>query len=158
MKDFQLLARVVFKSLGSLSKDDVHNRYNVIWKRNFVSAIISQLFQVIKLAKCVLSILELNWNEHFREKKTKLKICRHVLTPSTQRQNRSLHVVERTRTTIKCTKMKDAWANSANYCVSWLNMHNRDVKASDRRYGGRVDSIPISNLQFMTFRFTACIS
>lgn len=35
-----------------------------------VSAIISQLFQVIIPAKCVSSILELNWNQRFPDKKT----------------------------------------------------------------------------------------
>ena len=43
-----------------------------------ISAIISQLFKVITLAKCVLTILELNWNQHFRGKKTKLNICHHA--------------------------------------------------------------------------------
>ena len=49
-----------------------------------VSAIVSQLL----LAKCVLSILELNWNQRFRAKKIKLKII--VLTSSTQLQNREV--------------------------------------------------------------------
>ena len=37
-------------------------------------------------------------------KKTKLNICHHMLTSSTQLQNWSFHVVERTRTSTKCEK------------------------------------------------------
>ena len=46
-------------------------------------------------------------------KKTKLNICHHMLTSSTQLQNRSFHVVERTRTSSKCQKMKTARAKRA---------------------------------------------
>ena len=52
------------------------------------SPIISQLFKVITLANCVLTILELNWNQLFRGKRTKLNNCHHMLTSSTQLQNR----------------------------------------------------------------------
>ena len=71
-----------------------------------VSAIIFQLFKLIMLEKCVLTIQELNWNQRLRHKKTKLIICHHMLTSSTHLQNRSFHVVERTRTSSKCQKMK----------------------------------------------------
>ena len=68
-----------------------------------VSAIISQLFRIITLAKYVLTVLELNWNQRFRwYKRTKLNICHHMLTSSTQPQNKSFYVVERTRTSAKC--------------------------------------------------------
>ena len=46
-------------------------------------------------------------------KKTKLNICHHMLTSSTQLQNRSFHVVERTRTSSKCQKLKNARAKRA---------------------------------------------
>ena len=50
----------------------------------------------------------------------KLKICHHMLTSSTQLQNRPFHVVERTRTSSKCQKMKNARAKRAKilffYC------------------------------------------
>ena len=39
-------------------------------------------------------ILEFNWNQHLGHKRTKLNICHHMLTSSTQLQNRSFHVVE----------------------------------------------------------------
>ena len=44
------------------------------------------------LVKCVLIILELNWNQRFRDEATKLNICHHMRRSSTQ--NRSFHVVE----------------------------------------------------------------
>ena len=74
--------------------------------------IISQLFKVITLAKCVLTILELKWNHRFSGKKTKLNICHHMLTSFTQLQNRSFHV-EKTRTSVKRAKMKRARAKRA---------------------------------------------
>ena len=39
-----------------------------------------------------------------------MNICHHILTSSTQLQNRSFHVVERTRTSSKCQKMRNARA------------------------------------------------
>ena len=75
-----------------------------MWLR--VSAIIFQLFKVIMVEKCILTILGLNWNQSLRHKKTKLNICHHMLTSSTQLQNSSFHVVERTRTSTKCQKLK----------------------------------------------------
>ena len=78
-----------------------------------VSAIISQLFKVIMLEKCVLTILELNWNQRFRDKETKLNICHHMLTSSPQLESRSFHVVERTRTSSKCPNLKNARAKRA---------------------------------------------
>ena len=65
------------------------------------------------LEKCVLTILELNWNQRLEHKWTKLNICHHMLTSSTQLQNRSFHGVERTRTSSKCQKMKNARAKRA---------------------------------------------
>ena len=65
------------------------------------------------LEKCVLTIPELNWNQRLGYKKTKLNISHHMLTSSTQLQNRSFHVVERTKTSSKCQKMKNARAKRA---------------------------------------------
>ena len=65
------------------------------------------------LEKCVLTILELNWSQRLGNKKTKLNICHHMLTSSTHLQNWSIHVVERTRTSAKCQKMKYARAKRA---------------------------------------------
>ena len=91
-----------------------------------VSPIVSQLFQVITLAKCVTSIMALNWYQRFIEK-TKVKICGQVLTSSTQRQNRSFVVFGRTRTAMKCTERKIHVQSVYNYCFSLLNMQICDV-------------------------------
>ena len=75
--------------------------------------------------KCVLTILELNWNQRLGNKKTKLNICDHMLTSSTQLQNWSFHVVERTRTSSKCQKMKNARAKRAKilfFIVKYANL------------------------------------
>ena len=75
--------------------------------------------------KCVLTILKLNWNQRLGHKKTKLNICYHMLTSSTHLQNWSFHVVERTRTSAKCQKMKYARAKRANilfFTVKYANL------------------------------------
>ena len=76
------------------------------------------------LEKCVLTVLELNWNKRLGHKKTKLNICHHMLTSSTQLQNRSFHVVERTRTSAKCQKMKYARAKRAKILFSIVKYAN----------------------------------
>ena len=83
------------------------------------------LFKVITLTKCVLTIQELNWNQRFRDKKTKLNICHHMVTSSTQ--NRSFHVVERARRSAKCQKWKLHVQSVQNYCFSQSNMPICDV-------------------------------
>ena len=70
------------------------------------------------LEKCVVTILELNWNRRLGHKKAKLNMCHHMLTSSMQLQNRSFHVVERTRTATKCQKKCTCKAckNSVYHC------------------------------------------
>ena len=97
-------------------------RHLKMWLR--VSAIILQLFKLIMLEKCVLTILELNWNQRLGHKRTKLNICHHMLTSPTQLQNRSFHVVERTRTSTKCQKMKNARAKRAKLLFFIVNYAN----------------------------------
>ena len=83
-----------------------------------ISAIIFQLFKVIMPEKCTLTSQELNWNQ------TKLNICPHMLTSSTQLQKRSFHVIERTRMSSKCQKMKNARAKRAKilfFIVKYAN-------------------------------------
>ena len=90
-----------------------------------VSAIIFQLFKVIMFEICVLTILELNWNQRLGQKRTKLNICHHMLTSSRQLQNRSFHVVERTRTSSKCQNLKNARAKRAKilfFIVKYANL------------------------------------
>ena len=77
------------------------------------------------LAKCILNILELNWYQQFGDNKKILKIFNHMLTSSTQLQNRPFHVAERTRTAVKCTKMKIAGAKYAKvlfFIVRYANL------------------------------------
>ena len=77
------------------------------------------------LEKCVLTILELNLNQRLGHKKTKLNICHHRLTSSTQLQNSSFDVVERTRTSSKCQKLKNARAKRAKilfFIVKYANL------------------------------------
>ena len=80
---------------------------------------------VIMLEKCLLTVLELNWNQRLGHKKTKLNICHHMLSSSTQLQNRSFHVIERTRTSSECQKMKNARAKRAKilfFIVKYANL------------------------------------
>ena len=65
------------------------------------------------LEKCVLTVVQLNWNQRLGHKRTKLNSCHHIFASSTQLQNRSFHVVERMRTFSKCQKMKTARAKRA---------------------------------------------
>jgi len=99
---------------------ELKQRHVKMWLR--VSAIIFQLFKLIMLEKCVLAILELNWNQLLGHKRTKLNICHHMLTSSTQLQNRSFHVVERTRASSKCQKMKNARAKILFFIVKYANL------------------------------------
>ena len=77
------------------------------------------------LEKCILTILELYWNQRVAHKKTKLNIYHHMLKSSTQLQDWSFHVVERTRTSSKCQKMKNARAKRAKilfFVVKYANL------------------------------------
>ena len=65
----------------------------------------------------------LNWNQRLGNRKTKLSICQHMLTSFTQLQNMSFHVVERTGTSSKCQKEKNAHVQGVQkYCFSLSNM------------------------------------
>ena len=107
-----------------------------------VFAAISRLFKVNTLAKCVLTVLGLNWNQRFRDKKTKLNICLHMITSSSQRQNRSFNVMERTRTSEKCSKMKNACAKRAKLLFFIIKYANLLLKLSnlDSRLGHLIGS------------------
>ena len=98
------------------------------------------------LEKCVLTVLELNWNKRLGHKKTKLNICHHMLTSSTQLQNRPFHVVERTRTSSKCQKMKNARAKRAKILFSIVKYANSWGFCCRRRRGC------LSSLIFETFK------
>ena len=81
----------------------------------------------VMLKKCVLAVtvLELNLSQHLGHKKTKLNNCHHMLTSSTQLQNRSFNVVERTRTSSKCQKTRNTRAKRAKilfFLVKYANL------------------------------------
>ena len=58
----------------------------------------------------------------------KIEHCHRMFTSSTQLQNRSFHVVERTKTSAKCRKMKNARAKRAKILLFLLsNMQISDV-------------------------------
>ena len=72
-----------FNILASLGKHEIDDHENIVY------AIISQLFQLIMLPKCVLNIMEINWNKRHRDKKAKLNICRQV-----QKRNMPVQIAE----------------------------------------------------------------
>ena len=99
-----------------------HRTYELLMIIRSVCAIIFQLFKLIVLEKRVLTILELNWNQRLGHKKTKLNIC-HICS----RRFRSIHVVERTRTSLKCQKMRNARAKRAKILFLLSNMQICEV-------------------------------
>ena len=101
----------VIRELKQTRRRRKRERHLKIWLR--FSAIIFQLVKLIMLQKCVPTIQKLIWNQRLGHKRTKLNICHHMLTSSTQLENMSFHVVESTRTSTKCLKMKTARAKRA---------------------------------------------
>ena len=87
------------------------------------------------LEKCVLTIPELKANQRLGHKKTKLNICHRMLMSSTRLENRSFHVVERTRTSTKCQKMKNARAKRAKILFFNVKYANLWVFCCRRRRG-----------------------
>ena len=113
--------------------------------------------------KCVLTILELNCNQRLGHKKTKLNICHHMLTSSTQLQNRSFHVVERTRTSPKCQQMKNARAKRAKILFFILKYANLGGFCCCRRSLVSIslylsyEKKLIGQIEFILSRTTRCI-
>ena len=99
-------------------KQERHIKSNFVFLQSFF-----KYSKSLCLEKCVLTVLELNWNQRLGHKKTKLNICHHMLTGSTQLQTRSFHVVERTRTCSNCQKVKYARAKRAKlFFVKYANL------------------------------------
>ena len=67
---------------------------------------ISAAIRLFGLQKMIL----LSWNSiviwSFRDGRKPSKICREVIMSTTELQNRSFHILERTRTALKRAKMK----------------------------------------------------
>ena len=77
-------------------------------------------------------------------------IFHHMLTSSKQQQNKSFHVVERTRTSAKCPKMKNARAKRAKLFFSIFKYANLRRSCCRRRRGClsslfTLESIPVTN-------------
>ena len=88
-------------SFGSLSKHDIHDSEDVIWNCNFVFLQSFPRYSVI----C------------FRGRKTKLNICNHMLTSSTQRQNRSFHVEQEIENVCKMSKKEKCTSKACKTIV-----------------------------------------
>ena len=87
-------------------------------------------------------------SQHFRDK-TKSNICHHMLTSSTQ-----LHVVERTRTSAKCPKMKNARAKRAKrlfYVIKYANLWRSFCR---RRRGWLSPLMSSENANTFGYQFT----
>ena len=109
------------------------------------------------LEKYLLTVLELIWNQCLGHKKTKLNICHHMLTSSTQLQNRSFHVVERTGTSTKCQKMKNARAKRAkilSFIVKYANLWGFCCR---RRRGCLSSLIRLTELQYARITFALAL-
>ena len=72
------------------------------------------------LEKCVLTILELNWNQRLGNKKTKLNICHHMLASSIQLQNSIISRRSKNENVFKMSKdekcMCKACKNTVFHC------------------------------------------
>ena len=84
---------------------------------------IFQLFKVTMPEKCALTILELNWNQRLGQDKIEhLSSYAHVVHTTTKKV---IHDIERTRTSSKCQKMKNARAKRAKivfFIVKYANL------------------------------------
>ena len=69
------------------------------------------------LAKCIPIIMVCFRSQRFLDKKAKLKICSQVHTTAK-------YVVERTKTGVKCTKIKNARAKRAKLIVNYANLRH----------------------------------
>ena len=120
------------------------------------------IIQIYYTCKCVKTFLELNWNQRLRDKQIKLNICHHMLTLSLQLQNRSFHVVERTRTSAKCLKMKNARAKRAkllffifkyaNLWRSWCRCRRGYLNSLTCLKSTVIVSLILSTLEFKEYR------
>ena len=83
----------------------------------------------------------------FWDNKAKLNICHHKATSSTQLQNRSFHVVERTWTSAKCEKINNARAKRAKllfFVVKYANLWSSRY----RRRRSRLSCLLFSGARF----------
>ena len=106
---------------------------------------IFQLFKVIMLEKCVLTIPELNRNQRLGHKKTKLNISHHMLASSIQLLNRSFLVEEKNENVFKMSKDEKCTCvySVQKYCLSLLNMQICGFFCCRRRRGCLIRKLKI---------------
>ena len=108
---------ILNNELMIVSKDDVDNSENASSEK-VTSRLSNHFYMVITLAKCVLSILKVNWSQRFRDKRIKLKACpqnckTRDFTPSKGREGQ-----------MKCTNDKYARAKRAKLTFSIVQFGN----------------------------------
>ena len=68
------------------------------------------------LEKCVVTILELNWNQRLGNKKTKLNICHHILASSIQLQNSIISRRRKNENVFKMSKDEKCTCKACKAC------------------------------------------
>lgn len=101
---------ILNRELMIVCKDDVDVSENASSEK-VTSRLSNHFYMVITLAKCVLSILKLNWSQRFRDKRIKLKT--RDFTPSKGRGGQ-----------MKCTNAKYARAKRAKLTFSIVQFGN----------------------------------
>jgi len=98
--------------IGSLSKHSLDGTENVSWKCNLMFL---QSFLSDSKSSFLQNVFHISWNwiGTTASEVRMHDICHHMLKWSTQLQNRSIYIIERMRTPVKCPKMKNACAKHA---------------------------------------------
>ena len=95
-------------------------------KRSFSLEVMAAILvdQTKKVENKLSAVRIIEDNDFLRVNSWACSCFNHMLTSSTQLQNRSFHVIERTRTSSKCQKMKNACAKRAKilfFIVKYAN-------------------------------------
>ena len=109
--------------IGRLSKHSLDRTENVSWKCNLMFL---QSFLSDSKSSFLQNVFYLSWN-WIGTSASEVRmhdICHHVLKWSTQLQNRSFHIIEKTRTSVKCPKIKNAHAKCAKLLFFLIKFPN----------------------------------
>ena len=108
---------------GSLGKHDDDESVNVIWKCDFAFLQSFFIYSNSLLEKCILTILELNWNQRLGYKKTKLNISSYAhVVHTTVKQVISRCRKNKNISSTNCQKMTNACAKLQKCCLSLSTM------------------------------------
>ena len=100
---------------------------------------ISKLFKAITLAKCVLTILELNWNQRFWDNKTKLNIF--IVCSRRSHNYKTGHFTSwKERECLRNVKNENCTCKACNIVFHLSNMQIYDVLVQCRRRRGCLSS------------------